>query len=346
VDPTSPDLHLGHAVALRKLKQFQAVGHKAILIIGDFTARIGDPSGRESERKPLSAKEVKNNLKKYLKLAGKIIDIKKAEIVYNSKWFSKNGLEILMELSGAISVQQVLKRADFQERIAKGNEITIREELYPLLQGFDSVKVKADVEIGGTDQKFNLLMGRRIQRYFDQPEQDIMTMDLLEGTDGIKKMSKSFGNYIALDESPAEMFGKLMSIPDNLLKKYFILLTSLDYSKLDKKPPYEQKKRLAEEVVSFFHSRRAAEKAGEYFKKTFSKKEVPENPEIYIARHGEKWVEFLARTNLVFSNGEARRLLKGRGVDFNGKKVLVGETIKEKGVAKIGKHRFIKIKLN
>ena len=223
IDPTAPDLHLGHAVPLRKLRQFQDLGHKAVLIIGDFTAMIGDPSGRVGARPPLTKERVKENMKRYLRQAGKIINVKNAEIHYNSKWLGKK--QTIIELSRAATVQQVLHREDFKKRIAEGGDVTLLEVLYPLLQGYDSVMVKADAEIGGTDQKFNLLMGRQIQRYFGMAEQDILMVPLLEGTDGVRKMSKSYDNYIGLDAVPSEMFGKIMSIPDQLIDKYYVFLT-------------------------------------------------------------------------------------------------------------------------
>ncbi|MDO8664654.1 MAG: tyrosine--tRNA ligase, partial [Candidatus Liptonbacteria bacterium] len=257
IDPTSPDLHLGHAVVLRKLKEFENLGHKIVLIIGDFTAQIGDPSGRSETRKPLNATEIKKNMKKYLAQAGKVIDIKKAEILWNGKWFAKEGIAKMIELSSATSIQQVLRRADFKKRLDEGNDISLLEALYPVLQGYDSVKVKSDVEIGGTDQKFNLLMGRRIQRHFFMKEQDIITIPLLEGTDGERKMSKSFGNYISLDEDPDEMFGKIMSVPDKLVHKYFALCTDVsetDISKLEKElKPRDLKVRLGFEIVKLYH---------------------------------------------------------------------------------------------
>jgi tyrosyl-tRNA synthetase len=226
IDPTMPDLHLGHSVPLRKLRQFQDLGHLAILIIGDATARVGDPSGRSEARKMLSGIEVKKNMKNYLKQAEKILDMRNTKVVYNSKWLDKDMVTIL-ELSKAGTIQQILHRSDFKKRIENDQDITLLETLYPLLQGYDSVMVKADLEIGGTDQKFNLLTGRRVQRYFKVPEQDILTLPLLEGIDGVKKMSKNYGNYIALDEEPKEMYGKIMSLPDSLIIKYFNLCTNV-----------------------------------------------------------------------------------------------------------------------
>ena len=267
IDPTAPDLHLGHTVPLRKLRQFQDAGHKAVLIIGDFTAMIGDPTGRSEERKPLTAKEVKQNLKKYLKQAGKVLNIKKAEIHYNSEWLKKN-MDTLLEIMRSGSMQQVLHRADFKKRLSENQDITFLEVMYPLLQGYDSVAVKADVEIGGTDQKFNLLMGRRVQRHFGMAEQDVMTLPLLEGTDGVKKMSKSADNYISLDAEPDDMFGKTMRIPDNLIDKYYTLLTDAN-PPAGGQNPREAKLELAKIIVGMYHGEKAGEKAKENFIKFF-----------------------------------------------------------------------------
>ena len=333
IDPTSPDLHLGHMVPLRKLKQFQSAGHTIALIIGDFTATIGDPSGRSEERKPLSLEEVKKNLKKYLGLANKILNIKKCKIFYNSSWFKKAGMEKVIELSRASSLQQTLRRADFQERMKLGNDISMLELWYPLFQGYDSVMVKADVEIGGTDQKFNLLMGRRVQRHFGKLEQDIMTLPLIEGTDGTKKMSKSAGNYIALDESSENIYSKIISIPDELVKKYFFLLTDInEKDKIFSNPVFEQKKRLAKEIISFLHSSQKALSAGDL--------------QIVTAKNGEQWIDFLTRNKFVKSNSEAKRLVEGGGVDFCGIKIQNHKDIISKnGDAKIGKHKSITIKI-
>lgn len=331
IDPTSPDLHLGHMVPLRKLHQFQDAGHTIALIIGDFTATIGDPSGRSEERKPLQKKEVKNNLKKYLSLAGKILSIKKCKIFYNSEWFKKAAVEKFLELSKSGSLQQTLKRADFQERMNAGNDISMLELWYPLFQGYDSVMVKADVEIGGTDQKFNLLMGRRVQRHFKMSEQDIVTLSLLEGTDGKRKMSKSYGNYITLDESPASIYSKILSVPDELIKKYFLLLTDTkENDKVFLSPMLEQKKKLAFLINLQLYSKKEALGA--------------EEAEIMYAKNGELWVDFLVKGNFVKSKMEAKRLINGGGVDFDGKKVKsFKDLILRNGTAKIGKHKTINV---
>lgn len=344
IDPTSPDLHLGHAVVLRKLREFQELEHKIILIIGDLTATIGDPSGRSETRQTLSSKKVESNMKEYLKEAGKILDVKKCEVAYNSNWFKKDGLAKLLEIAKAVNISQVLEREDFDKRIKSGHGITILEELYPIFQGWDSVEVKADVEIGGADQKFNLLMGRRIQRYFGLPEQDIITVPLLEGMDGVRKMSKSFGNYIGLSEKPDEMFGKIMKIPDSLIEKYFLLLTDLE-------PPknfgfYETKKLLAETIVKMYHDENTGKKALENFTRVFSKKELPEElNELKITNRELGIVDLLIATG-VQSKSEARRLISQRAVEINGgvrknpEEIL---TLHKGDVLKIGKKKFFRI---
>ena len=339
IDPTSPDLHLGHMVPLRKLRQFQDAGHAIALIIGDFTATIGDPSGRSEERKPLSTADVKKNLKKYLSLAGKVLDTKKSKIFYNNTWFKKAGLEKILELSHASSLQQILKRADFQERMSAGNDISMLELWYPLFQGYDSVMVKADIEIGGTDQKFNLLMGRRVQRHFGMKEQDIMTLSLIEGTDGTKKMSKSAGNYIALDAEPNDMYGKIMSVPDSLVKKYFFTLTDIAENKFVPLSVFERKKLLARSIVSSLYSLREAENAE---KKFFGKTEEKVEKEFKVLR-GITWIDFLTENNFSTSRAEAKRLLAQGGVSLNGEKAKVSDAITKNGTAKIGKYKIVKV---
>lgn len=341
IDPTSPDLHLGHAVLLRKLRQFQDLGHQAVLIIGDFTGTIGDPSGRDKTRPPLTDMEVRANMKKYLAQAGKIVNVKNAEVRKNSEWYKRGGLKTLLELARAATVQQVLEREDFQKRMRGGNEITVLEELYSLLQGYDSVAVKADVELGGTDQTFNLLMGRRVQRHFKMPEQDILTVPLIEGTDGVRKMSKSYGNYIGITEKPNEMFGKLMAIPDALIPKYRETLTDLDELHGN---PRDQKLALAETIVAWLHSPVAAAKAREAWIKTFSKKEMPSEMEKIKVKRGATLLDAV-RAAGVASNSEAMRLFAQGAVKQNG--VVVKDhkkTAAHGDVLKIGKKKFVKIK--
>ncbi len=344
IDPTKPDIHLGHTVPLLKLREFQELGHKAVLIIGDFTAQIGDPSGQAAERKPLNEKEVKSNMKHYLEQAGKVIDVKRAEVRYNSEWHNKS-LKNFLEVTKAVSVSQIMKREDFQKRIDSGGDVTVLESLYAILQGYDSVMVKADVELGGYDQKLNLLMGRRIQRYFKMPEQDIMTMPLIEGTDGIRKMSKSFGNYIALNDSPQDMFGKIMSVPDSLINKYFIHFTEAEPVEGN---PYESKIILGETLVRMYHGEKAALKAKENFVKTFSKKEIPDDIETEeiskdVLMNGTTIM--LVTIGVAKSNSEARRLINQGAVKVDGRAVSdPNEKRKDGEVVKVGKHKFFKIK--
>ena len=260
IDPTAKDLHLGHAVILRKLRQFQALGHQIVLIIGDFTAMIGDPSGRSEMRKTLTQEQIQKNMSAYLEQAGLIIDINKTEVRYNSEWYKDKNALFFLDLASKFTVARSLERDDFQKRIKEGHDIALSELLYPILQGYDSIAVKADVELGGTDQTFNVFMGRKVQRRFDMPEQDIMTLTLLEGTDGVHKMSKSLGNYIGLTETPSDMFAKIMSIPDTLMPKYFLLLTDKD---MPDAPPKQAKQKLAHTIVSLFCSNTNADKAQE-----------------------------------------------------------------------------------
>ncbi|MEK9186366.1 MAG: tyrosine--tRNA ligase [Patescibacteria group bacterium] len=343
IDPTAPDLHLGHTVPLRKLRQFQDAGHTAILIIGDFTAMIGDPSGRSDVRKPLTIKEVKQNMKKYLKQAGRVINLRKAEIHYNSKWYAQNP-NLILELEGKESIQRLLERDDFQKRLKAQKEISLLETVYPLLQGYDSVMVKADVEIGGTDQKFNLLMGRRLQRAYGLPEQDILTTSLLEGTDGVKKMSKSVGNYIGLDAEPADMFGKIMSVPDNLIDKYYTLLTDEDRKIND---PKEAKLKLARIIVSQYHGEKAGNEAQENFINVFSKHGAPsEMPRHKLRANSYKLIDLLLEVDAAPSRSEARRLIEQGGVQINEEKKTNPEemiTITKEAVLKVGKRKFLRL---
>lgn len=350
IDPTAPDLHLGHTVPLRKLRQFQDAGHKVVLIIGDFTATIGDPSGRSETRKPLSEKEVKKNMERYLVQASKIIDLKKSEIHYNSEWFSEGAMKTILELSQAVTIQQVLHRADFQKRINEGQDITLLEVLYPLFQGYDSVRVKADVEIGGTDQKFNLLMGRRVQRHFKMPEQDVMTLPLLEGTDGVRKMSKSYDNYIGLNEKPEMMFGKIMSVPDELIVKYAELLTDLPLEKIStmvKKNPRRAKLELSKVLVSMYHGKTAAEKAEKEFIRVVSKKGTPAEVKSFKLKNKKaNLIDLLMETKMASSKGEARRLVKQGGVKINEEKQNDPNKvieIEKEILLQVGKRKFLKI---
>lgn len=349
IDPTSPDLHLGHTVVLRKLRQFQDAGHKAVLIIGDFTAQIGDPSGQSEERKPLTEREVKSNLKKYLAQAGKVINIKNAEVHHNSAWHRKDGLAAMLAMAKAVTFQQIIKRADFQKRIDAGNDISVLEMLYPLLQGYDSVKVRADVELGGTDQKFNLLMGRRVQRHFGMQEQDVVTVPLIEGTDGVRKMSKSYGNAIPLSATPQDMFGKIMAVPDTLVKKYFTLLTDGDAPR--DAGPRDQKLALAETIVAQYHSTAAAKKARAEWIRVFSKKEKPEEMRELIIPKGKILPDVVSLYVLAAggSKSNAWRQIQAGGVRLNDKTVTnVKEPLRnlsDGDVFQIGKRQFFRIKI-
>ena len=327
IDPTAPDLHLGHAVVLRKLKQFQDAGHKAVFIVGDFTATIGDPSGRSELRPKLGASEIKENMKNYIKEAGKILDMKKADVAYNSQWYRNKGASFLMELTSKFTVARSLERDDFQKRMKENRDISILELYYPILQGYDSVEVRADVELGGTDQKFNLLMGRRVQKRYDLPEQDIMTLTLLEGTDGARKMSKSLGNYIGLSEDPDKMFAKIMSIPDDLMVKYFTLLTDVAESEIDqlkqdrltpstaKRLPKEWKEALSLEIVRTYQGENAAKEAQDEFNKVFSARELPADIQTFhIQSKVKNILDLLVETALAASKSEARRLIEQKGV--------------------------------
>lgn len=344
IDPTAPDLHLGHTVPLRKLRQFQDAGHKAVLIIGDFTARIGDPSGKSEERKTLTEKEVKQNFKKYLKQASKVINLRKAEVHYNSKWLKKN-TEKILEIARAGTLNQVIQRAEFKKRIEEGGNVTVLESLYPLLQGYDSVEVKADLEIGGTDQKFNLLMGRQLQRHFGMPEQDVMTLPLLEGLDGEKKMSKSAGNFIALDAEPDDMFGKIMRVPDSLIDKYFTLLTDEERKIQD---PREAKLELAKIIVAMYHGSKAGEKAKENFIKVFSEHAKPEDiPTKRLTNSDWRLTDLLIEAGMAPSKSEARRLIEQGAVRINDeKKTDPNELIKVEGevLLQVGPRKFLRLR--
>jgi tyrosyl-tRNA synthetase len=348
IDPTGTDLHIGHAVPLRKLKQFQELGHKVILLIGDYTAMIGDPSGRDKTRPILSKGDVKHNMKTYISQAAKVIDIKKTEIRYNSEWYGRpNFMSLFMDLTSRITVARVLERDDFQKRLKEGSDIQTQEMIYPVLQGYDSVELKADVELGGSDQKFNLLMGRKVQKRYDQPEQDIMTVPLLEGIDGEKKMSKSYDNYIALLDSPEDMYGKVMSIPDVLILKYFELVTDVSLEEVKGGvggDPMNAKKRLAREIVTIYHSKEAAKKAEENFIKTFSKKETPEEIK-EVKTKSKNILDVLVEVGFCASKGDARRNVEQGGVIVSGKVVKdFNFEIKSGDIIKKGKRHFVKIK--
>ncbi|MDD5686301.1 MAG: tyrosine--tRNA ligase [Elusimicrobia bacterium] len=347
VDPTSPDIHLGHTVVIEKLKTFQEFGHKIIFIIGDFTARIGDPSGRSETRPMLSEEKILENAKTYQEQVFKILDKEKTEIRFNSHWLYSLGLDGLLELTKHSTVAQMLARSDFDQRYKKGDDITILEFLYPLLTGYDSVAVNSDIELGGTDQKFNLLMAREIQRDYGQLPQVVITMPLLEGTDGIQKMSKSYGNYIGISELPSEIFGKIMSVSDELMYRYYELLTHENLDVVKKGHPKEMKQNLAKIIVSKFYSKEIAQQSEEEFNKIFSNKGLPSQIEEYTVSKGEiKISELLVEAGLSESKKESERLIKQGGVKINEEKIQADTVIKIDGeiLVQVGKRKFKKIK--
>jgi len=345
-DPTAPDIHLGHTVLLRKMRQFQDLGHKVVFLIGDFTGQIGDPTGRNEKRKQLSKEEVEQNAATYKKQVSKVLELGRMEIVFNSAWFEKmSGLDIL-NLTGHATVSQILARADFKKRLARNEDISLLEFMYPILQGYDSVKLEADIELGGTDQIFNLLVGRDIQRCFGQEEQVVITMPLLEGTDGVQKMSKSLKNYIGIDEAPNDIFGKVMSISDTMMLKYYELLTDIDLKEVKPMHPKEAKMRLAEEIVRQYYVPEEAAKARQEFERVFSQKELPSDMQAYQASVAQSVLDILIKSGLVKSGNEGRRLLKQGAVFFNDIKVTDENFSPDKeGVLKVGSRRYLKITL-
>jgi tyrosyl-tRNA synthetase len=346
-DPTAPDIHLGHTVLLRKLRQFQDLGHKVIFLIGDFTARIGDPSGRSEIRKQLSADEVHKNAATYKKQISKILDLDKAKVVFNSEWFEKISVVEILKLTTHATVSQMLARADFKKRLSKNEDISLIEFMYPLLQGYDSVVLKADIELGGTDQIFNLLVGRDMQKDFGQPQQVVITMPLLEGTDGVQKMSKSFGNYIGINEPAKEMFGKIMSISDELMLKYFELLTGEDMDEVKRMHPKDAKMKLAEGIISQYYSAKEAATARGEFERVFSDKELPSEIPEYTVRQGETVITILLNSGLVKSGNEARRLIKQGAVYLGNIKVEKEDfTPQNPCILKAGSRRFLRLNIN
>ena len=346
-DPTAPDLHLGHTVLIHKLKHFQDLGHEVIFLIGDFTGMIGDPSGVSETRKPLTKEEVRQNAKTYERQIYKILSRERTIIDFNSRWMNTMTAEQLIHLSAHYSMARMLERDDFHKRYRDQKPISIHEFLYPLVQGYDSVALEADVELGGTDQKLNLLVGRELQRAYGQPPQVVLTMPLLEGTDGVRKMSKSLGNYIALEEPPGEMFGKLMSISDTLMWRYYELLTTEDLKTVKAMHPMEAKLNLAYAIVARYHDRTAAANARAEFQQKFREREFPtETAERKMLPTGPTaLVAVLAKTGLAPSKTEARRLIAQGGVELDGEKVTDGDRILpgEPGRdyrLKVGKKRF------
>lgn len=355
-DPSRPDLHLGHAVVLRKLAQFQTLGHQAILIIGDFTGMIGDPSGRNSTRPALSLAETRENGQSYFEQASKILDPVATKIVYNSEWLSTMSFEDVIKLASKYTVARMLERDDFTKRYRNGEPISLHEILYPLAQAMDSVAIASDVELGGTDQKFNLLVGRDIQREFGVEPQVILTMPLLVGTDGVDKMSKSYGNYIGISDTPKDMYGRALSIPDTLLENYFTLCTDIPNTELTKisasitdgsANPRDLKRYLARTIVSLYHNAEAAVAAEDEFDRIFIKKEIPDDiPELGIEESELPISDLIMRAGFAPSKSEARRLIQQGGVSLAGEKISDPNAtvpMKDGAVLKVGKRKFLKI---
>ena len=355
LDPTAPDIHLGHTVVIRKLKAFQDLGHTVIFLIGDFTGMIGDPSGKNVTRPPLSREEINTNAETYKRQMFKLLDPDKTELRFNGEWLDKLTAADFVKLCAKTTVRQILERDDFTKRMAEEKPISLHELLYPLVQGYDSVALEADVELGGTDQKFNLLMGRNLQREFGQEPQVIITTPLLEGLDGVNKMSKSLNNYIGIDEAAGEMFGKAMSISDELMWKYYELLTDLNPTEIADlraqieagENPRNLKVALAKLIVKDFHSQADADAAEDEFIKRFVQKEVPDEiDEKTVAAGTYQLAQLLADAGLAGSKGEARRLIEQGGVKVNGEKAVAGTdvTIGSDGVLfQVGKRKFLKL---
>ena len=355
-DPSRPDLHIGHSVVLNKLKQFQDLGHNIILVIGDFTAMIGDPTGRNKTRPQIDLKETKENSKTYISQVSKILNIKKTKIVYNSKWLNEINFNKLIKLSSKFTLAQFLERDDFSKRYNSGLPISLHEFMYPLAQAYDSVYLRSDIEIGGTDQKFNLLLARDLQKEFGMEPQVVLTMPLIEGTDGFEKMSKSYENYIAFNDSPNEMYGKILSIPDNLIFKYFKYISSLtlkeinDFQlslKTNKLNHRDLKRKLARDIVSIYYDNKSASQAEENFDRVIVNKGIPKDIKIISISERVKLLDFLFDNNLISSKGEGKRLIKQSAIKLNDeivKDLHFNLEIKKEYTIKVGKRRFIKIK--
>lgn len=355
IDPTGSDLTIGHAVPLRKLKHFQDAGHQVILLFGTFTGKIGDPTGRSDQRKPLSDEDIEANMKTYLQQASKILDIDQVEVVKNGDWLSKMTFEDVLKLAGTFTVSQMLQRDMYQERIKANKEINLVEFMYPLMQGYDPIPIKADVQVGGTDQLFNLMAGRKIMEAKGVKPQHIITVPILEGLDGKEKMSKSLGNYIAILDSPKEMFGKTMSIPDDMIIRYFELATEVPLQEIEGikeklkngENPRNAKVKLAKAIVSLYHDNEAAEKAEQEFNQIFQKGGLPDDVSTKQLK-GTKWniVNLVAETKLSTSKSEARRLVQGGGVKIEGEKVESIESeidISTEKLLQVGKRKFLKV---
>jgi len=357
LDPTAPDIHVGHTVVIRKLKAFQDLGHTVIFLIGDFTGMIGDPSGKNVTRPPLSREEINTNAETYKRQMFKLLDQEKTELRFNGEWMDKFTAADFVKLCAKTTVKQILERDDFTKRMAEEKPISLHELLYPLVQGYDSVALQADVELGGTDQKFNLLMGRNLQRGFAQEPQVILTTPLLEGLDGVNKMSKSLNNYIGIDEPAVEMFGKVMSISDDLMWRYYELLTDLGPAEISNlksrcadgsENPRDAKVNLAKLIIRDFHSSDDATLAEDEFNRRFVQKEIPDEiKEKQVAAGSYKLADLLAATGLASSKGEARRLIEQGGVKINGERASTANAdilINSEGVLfQVGKRKFLRV---
>lgn len=357
LDPTAPDIHVGHTVVIRKLKAFQDLGHTVIFLIGDFTGMIGDPSGKNVTRPPLSREEVNANAETYKRQMFKLLDPEKTELRFNGEWMDKFTAVDFIKLCAKTTVKQILERDDFTKRLNDEKPISLHELLYPLVQGYDSVALNADIELGGTDQKFNLLMGRNLQREFDQEPQVVITTPLLEGLDGVNKMSKSLNNYIGIDESPNDMFGKVMSISDDLMWRYYDLVTDLTPSEISNlrseisngKNPRDTKVNLAKLIIKDFHSQADAVAAEDEFNRRFVKKEIPDEiEEVSIAAQIYRVADLVVASGLVATKGGARRLIEQGGVKINGEKATsgaaeIGLTAGDSLVLQVGKLKFVRL---
>ena len=360
-DPNAPDIHLGHTVGLRKMRQFQDLGHDIYFLIGDFTGMIGDPSGKSVTRKQLTEEEVKKNAETYKKQVFKILNPERTKVVFNSHWLGKLSFSEVLKICSKYTVARMLERDDFSTRYKKGKPIGIHEFMYPLMQGYDSVAIQADIELGGTDQKFNLLVGRDIQREYNQEPQVIITLPLLEGTDGVEKMSKSLNNYIGINEPPKEMYGKSMSVPDNLMIRYIELVTDVSLDEINKIKrglennnlhPRDVKKRLAREIVKLYHGQSAAIIAEEEFEKVFKNKLYPEEIKKLeikkdVLKDGKRGIVNLVKdSGILGSTGEAIRMVRQGGVRVNGEKISdphIDLTVKDGMIIKIGRLNFVKL---
>lgn len=355
LDPSAPDIHLGHTVVLRKMKQLQDLGHKVVIIIGDFTGRIGDPTGKSSARKALTTEEVLANAKTYQEQIFKVLDPEKTEVRFNSEWLSKLNFEDVVKLAATITVARMLEREDFKKRYESNTPISVHEFFYPLMQGYDSVALQADIELGGTDQRFNLLMGRALQKDFGQESQVVIMMPLLEGLDGVNKMSKSLGNYIGIDEEAGVMYQKAMEIPDELIVKYYNLVTDVhpdivnkieEDLKEDRVNPRNVKMELAKEIVRLYHGEEKANFAEERFKSVFQKGQIPVDIlTVNVSKEGLDIGQIVVDNKLVPSKSELRRLVKQGGVKVNGEKIDDLLNVNQEGelVIQIGKKKFLKI---